>query len=91
MTLTALQTVPVPPLPDPKTLALALVCFIGGMTVPTRYGIERLEGFGRLIAGKPPYQAPPGRDEETAMQEAVGIEDTTAPADSAESGGEATE
>ncbi|MDS0280637.1 hypothetical protein [Haloarcula onubensis] len=74
MTLTALQTVPVPPIPDPQTLALALVCFIGGMTVPTRYGIERLEGFGRLIAGKLPYQAPPGRDEETAMQEAVGVE-----------------
>lgn len=88
MTLTALQTVTVPPIPDPQTLALALVCFLGGMTVPTRYGIERMEGFGRLIAAKVPYQAPPGRDEETAMQEAVGIEDDTAPAESGEEAAE---
>jgi len=91
MTFTALQTVPVPPIPDPQTLALVLVCFIGGMTVPTRYGIERLEGFGRAVAGKLPYQAPPGRDEETAMQQAVGIENETDAAESDESGGEAAE
>jgi len=90
MMLTALQMFPVPPIPDPQTLALALVCFIGGMTVPTRFGIKRLEGFGRLIASKLPYQAPPGRDAETAMQQAVGIEDETDAAESAKSGAEGT-
>jgi len=88
MTLIALQTVSIPPVPDPQTLALALVCFIAGMTVPTRYGIERVEGFGRAIASKLPYQAPPGRDEETAMQEAVGTGNESNAADSAESGAE---
>jgi len=54
--------------PDPQTLALCLLFFISGMAVPTRYGMERIEGFGRLVASKLPYKAPPGTDEETAMQ-----------------------
>ncbi|WP_336001459.1 hypothetical protein [Halorientalis halophila] len=59
-------------LPSPEMVAVALLFFLAGMTVPTRYGIERLEGFGRIMAAKLPYKAPPGQDAETAMQEAVG-------------------
>ncbi|EMA23115.1 hypothetical protein C442_08816 [Haloarcula amylolytica JCM 13557] len=56
-------------------VAYGLLMFIGGMTVPTRYGIERLEGFGRFMAAKIPYRPEPGKDEETAMQEATGNAD----------------
>ncbi|WP_240940646.1 hypothetical protein [Haloarcula argentinensis] len=42
------------------------------MAVPTRYGMERIEGFGRFVAAKLPYKPRPGMDEETAMQEATG-------------------
>jgi len=70
----ALQAVPIPAIPDVQTLALCLVAFLGGMTVPTGYGIERLNGFGRLIASKLPYQSPPGKEESEAMQKAAGAE-----------------
>lgn len=60
------------PTPAAETAAFGLLCFIGGMAVPTRYGMERVEGFGRLVASKLPYKAPPGTDAETAMQEASG-------------------
>jgi len=60
------------PTPAAETAAFGLLCFIGGMAVPTRYGMERVEGFGRLVASKLPYKAPPGTDAETAMQEAAG-------------------
>ncbi|QUJ71262.1 hypothetical protein [Haloarcula marismortui] len=59
------------PAPDAQAVAQALITFIAGMTVPTRYGIERMEGFGRAVASKLPYMAPPGMDAETAMQQAV--------------------
>ena len=63
------------PTPSVQMLAYGLLMFIGGMTVPTRYGIERLNGFGRFMASKLPYRAEPGKDEETAMQEATGNAD----------------
>ena len=69
-----LQTLPTGALPSAEIVALALLFLLAGMTVPTRYGIERLEGFGRAVASKLPYKAPPGQDEQTAMQEAVGDE-----------------
>ncbi|MGB9953698.1 hypothetical protein ACOZ4F_15030 [Haloarcula marismortui] len=59
------------PLPTAESAAYGLLMFIAGMTVPTRYGIERLEGFGRVMASKLPYMAPPGMDAETAMQQAT--------------------
>lgn len=85
MTATALQTAAVAQaLPAPETVALAVVCILAGMTVPTSYGLERLNGFGRFVVSKLPYKAPPGREETDAMQHAVGIEDETA----SETGGE---
>lgn len=37
--------------------------------VPTRYAMERLEGFGRWGMQKIPYEPPPGKSEEEAMEE----------------------
>jgi hypothetical protein len=69
---TTLQTAAVAQaLPDPQTLALALVCLLAGMTVPTGYGLERLNGFGRAIVSKLPYKAPPGQEAAEAMQQAA--------------------
>jgi len=59
---------------EPSTtiaVAWTILCVIAGMTVPTRYGIERLNGFGRWLLQKLPYQPPPGTDQETAMQAAA--------------------
>jgi len=62
---------PALPLPDTQTVAFGLLMFLGGMSVPTRYGMERVEGFGRAVASKLPYQPPPGQDEQQAMADAV--------------------
>ncbi|GGN97621.1 hypothetical protein [Haloarcula pellucida] len=59
------------PTPEAQTLAMAVLFFLGGMAVPTKYGIERVEGFGRWVAVKFPYQSPPGQDEQQAMKRAV--------------------
>lgn len=58
---------------DPVTLALSVglvVGFMGGLWVPAKFGMERLEGFGRWAALKIPYEPPPGKSEEEAMEEA---------------------
>jgi len=68
---TLLQASLVEQLPQPATVALAVVCILAGMTVPTRYGVERLEGFGRFVVSKLPYRSPPGVDEQEAMQQAT--------------------
>jgi len=69
---TLLQASLVEQLPQPATVALAVVCILAGMTVPTRYGVERLEGFGRFVVAKLPYKSPPGMEEQKAMQKATG-------------------
>ncbi|WP_236035428.1 hypothetical protein [Haloarcula rubra] len=71
--------------------------------MPTRFGIERVEGFGRWVAVKLPYKSPPGMDEQQGMKRAVYgegsvVEDgddqqadpDTAPVDS-EAGGESAQ
>ena len=62
------------PTPEVQTLAYSLLAFLGGMSVPTRYGMERVEGFGRWVAAKLPFKPRPGTDEETSMMRAVGKE-----------------
>lgn len=59
------------PLPNMQTVAIAIIFFLAGMAVPTYYGIERLNGFGRAMAAKLPYKPPPGLDEEQALRRAV--------------------
>lgn len=44
---------------------------LGGMTVPTAYGMERLSGFGRWATDKLPYTPPPGKEEGEALEEAT--------------------
>ena len=61
---------PLPPV-EGATVALVVVAFLAGMTVPTGFGIERLNGFGRAVFSKLPYQPPPGMQEEEAMARAV--------------------
>ncbi len=90
MITTALQTAAVvESIPEPGTVALAVVCILAGMTVPTGYGLERLNGFGRFVVSKLPYKAPPGREESEAMAEAV--DGDPAAAESDDSGKEAAE
>lgn len=66
-----LQSISLPSTPSAEIVAIAVLFLLAGMAVPTRYGIERLEGFGRYVASGLPYKPPPGKDEQTAMQEAV--------------------
>lgn len=68
----AQAAVPIPDAPSASTLALVLLAFLAGSSVPTYYAQERLRGAGRaLMARLLPYQPPPGQDRETAMIEAT--------------------
>ena len=58
-------------LPASSLLGVALLAFLAGMAVPTRYGLERFAGFGRWFASKLPYKPRPGKNEDDAMKEAV--------------------
>jgi len=69
------SALPALPIPDAQTVSLAVLMLVAGMAVPTRYGIERVEGFGRAVASKLPYQPPPGKEEQEAMQQAVDGDD----------------
>lgn len=60
-------------MPEPlsgSALALVILAFVAGMAVPFAFGMERLNGFGRWLASKIPYEPPPGEGEEKAMEEA---------------------
>ena len=59
------------PTADAQTLGLLALAFLAGATAPTYYAQERLRGFGRFVASKLPYRAPPGREEQEAMVEAT--------------------
>lgn len=56
---------------DPAVVIALFAGFIGGMSVPTYYGIERMAGFGRWVADRLPYLPPPGKDEAEAMEDAI--------------------
>ncbi|MDG5778207.1 hypothetical protein VB773_01405 [Haloarculaceae archaeon H-GB2-1] len=72
-----MTAIPQIPVPDAQTLALGVLMLIGGMTVPTGYGIERINGFGRWVVSKLPYKAPPGVETEQAMVEATDAVDAS--------------
>lgn len=57
--------------PSVVLLATAVVFYISGAVTPFYYTMERLRGFGRWIAQRIPYSAPPGEDAGQAMQAAV--------------------
>ena len=54
-----------------QTTALLLVAFLAGGMCPVYYFQERMRGFGRAMVAKLPYQPPPGKDREEALQDAV--------------------
>lgn len=57
---------------DPATVSLTaglVIGFLGGLTVPTYFAIERLSGFGRWAVSQVPYEPPPGKSEDEAMEE----------------------
>lgn len=68
-----------------------ILAFLAGMSVPTAYGIERLQGLGRFVASKWPYKAPPGMDAGEAMEQAVELEESTATEDDVDNGDESGE
>jgi hypothetical protein len=56
----------------PSNLVIAFVAgLLAGMTVPLRYGMERLAGFSRALLGRLPYRPPPGREPEEALRAAT--------------------
>ena len=44
---------------------------LAGMTLPLRYGLERMAGFARALLARLPHEPPPGREAEEALQAAV--------------------
>jgi len=58
-------------LPSVQMLAVALVFYLGGALAPAYYAQERFRGFGRSLLDRLPYKAPPGMNEEEALQLAV--------------------
>ncbi|GGK63473.1 hypothetical protein [Haloarcula sebkhae] len=54
-----LQTIP-QITPDPQVISLCLLFFMGGLAVPTRYGMQQVEGFGRLVASQIPTKSKSG-------------------------------
>lgn len=76
-------------LTSPTTIGIAIVALLAGMVVPLRYGMERLAGFARWFLGKLPYQPPPGKSAEQALQDAV-EEGEDSPGDSNEETSAAT-
>lgn len=64
--------------------------FISGMWLPARYGVERLEGFGRWTLQKfLPYTPPPGKSEQEAMQDAQAAADDASAGDTSDNSGTA--
>jgi hypothetical protein len=64
-------TLPDLPALDAQILGIVLLAFLGGMAVPTRYGLLRLRGFGRLFASKLPAKPPAGMDREEWLRQAT--------------------
>ncbi|WP_435348994.1 hypothetical protein [Haloarchaeobius sp. HRN-SO-5] len=58
----------------PEVVSAIVLAFIAGATVPTYYAQERLRGFGRVMASKLPYEPPPGKSEQEALEEAAAKE-----------------
>jgi hypothetical protein len=68
-----IEALPLQTLPElPSGAVLAFVAgLLAGMTVPLRYGLERLAGFSRALLGRLPYEPPPGREPEEGLQAAT--------------------
>ena len=53
--------IPLQALPEiaskPQVISVCLLFFMGGLAVPTRYGMRQVEGFGRLVASQIPTKS----------------------------------
>jgi len=67
-----LQSASTIPVPDGQTLGAFILAFLAGMAVPTRYGLLRLRGFGRMMASKIPAKPPAGVEREEWLRRAEG-------------------
>lgn len=86
-----IEILPLQTLPDlPSGLVLAFLAgLLAGMTVPLRYGMERLAGFSRALLSRLPYEPPPGREPEEALQAAT-EETQDSPGDTSDGGSESS-
>jgi hypothetical protein len=41
-----------------ELIAVVVLAFTAGLTVPFRYGVERMRGFGRAVVSRLPYKPP---------------------------------
>lgn len=63
------------PTPSTDIVMSFLLGVLVGLPAPFWYAQERIAGFSRYWLGKLPYQPPPGKKEEQAMEDAVQVED----------------
>jgi len=47
-----------------------LIAYLAGASTPGGYAMERINGFGRVVASKLPYKPPPGMEETEALEAA---------------------
>lgn len=59
------------PTPTLEQIALVLFGFLIGLPAPYWYAQERIRGFTRAVLIKFPYEPPPGKEADEAMEEAV--------------------
>ena len=58
------------PVDESGLIIMYVLGILTAIWVPTRFAMERLEGFGRWGMMKVPYEPPAGKSEEQAMAEA---------------------
>lgn len=63
------------PAPSPNEVVYFVTGVLVGLPAPYWYAQERIRGFSRAMMSKLPYEPPPGKDKQQAMEEAVEAED----------------
>jgi hypothetical protein len=56
-------------------VAFALLWLLVGVCIPTSYAVEKLQGFGRAVMGRLPYEPPAGLTKKQALIAAQRRED----------------
>lgn len=63
------------PTPTIDQIGFFLFGVLIGLPAPYWYVQERIQGFARFVFKKLPYEPPPGKGPDTALEEAVGVDD----------------
>lgn len=58
-------------LPNAGNLMYFVAGVLAALPVPLWYAAERLRGFSRALFSRLPYEPPPGKEEQEAMEEAM--------------------